>query len=166
MALLDVQHLTTRFHTRNGIVRAVEDVSFSVEKGQTVGIVGESGSGKSVTCYSLVGLIPQPPGKIHSGKAIFDGIDLLKTNPKQLRKIRGKRISMIFQDPMTALNPVRRIGSQISEGLRVRLGMNKKDAMVRSKECSINGAIGWSSIPKITKFSNKKSIHRHPHSSA
>ena len=77
MALLDVTHLTTRFHTRNGIVRAVEDVSFSVEKGQTVGIVGESGSGKSVTCYSLVGLIPQPPGRIHSGKAIFDGVDLL-----------------------------------------------------------------------------------------
>ena len=83
-------HLTTRFHTRNGVVRAVEDVSFSVEKGQTVGIVGESGSGKSVTCYSLVGLIPQPPGRIHSGKAIFDGVDLLKAEPKHLRRIRGK----------------------------------------------------------------------------
>ena len=80
MPLLDVTNLTTRFHTRNGIVRAVEDVSFSVDKGQTVGIVGESGSGKSVTCYSLIGLIPQPPGRIHAGKAMFDGIDLLQAN--------------------------------------------------------------------------------------
>jgi oligopeptide transport system ATP-binding protein len=129
MALLDVQHLTTRFHTRNGIVRAVEDVSFSVEKGQTVGIVGESGSGKSVTCYSLVGLIPQPPGKIHSGKAIFDGIDLLKTNPKQLRKIRGKRISMIFQDPMTSLNPYLKISTQLTEPLEIHDGIKGKEAL-------------------------------------
>ncbi|MGB0776345.1 MAG: ATP-binding cassette domain-containing protein, partial [Akkermansiaceae bacterium] len=89
MALLDVSNLTTRFHTRNGVVRAVEDVSFSVDKGQTVGIVGESGSGKSVTCYSLIGLIPQPPGKIHAGKAMFDGTDLLQASDKQLRGIRG-----------------------------------------------------------------------------
>ena len=105
MPLLDVRHLTTRFHTRNGIVHAVEDVSFSVDPGQTLGIVGESGSGKSVTCYSLLGLIPQPPGRIHRGEAIFDGIDLLKSTEKQLRQIRGKRISMIFQDPMTSLTP-------------------------------------------------------------
>ncbi|MGB2403160.1 MAG: ABC transporter ATP-binding protein [Akkermansiaceae bacterium] len=129
MALLDVQHLTTRFHTRNGIVRAVEDVSFSVEKGQTVGIVGESGSGKSVSCYSLVGLIPQPPGEIHSGKATFDGIDLLKANPKQLRKIRGKRISMIFQDPMTSLNPYLKISTQLTEPLEVHDGIRGKKAL-------------------------------------
>lgn len=129
MALLDVQHLTTRFHTRNGIVKAVEDVSFSVEKGQTVGIVGESGSGKSVTCYSLVGLIPQPPGKIHAGKAIFDGIDLLKANPKQLRKIRGKRISMIFQDPMTSLNPYLKISTQLTEPLEIHDGIKSKEAL-------------------------------------
>ena len=129
MALLDVQHLTTRFHTRNGIVKAVEDVSFSVEKGQTVGIVGESGSGKSVTCYSLVGLIPQPPGKIHAGKAIFDGIDLLAANIKQLRKIRGKRISMIFQDPMTSLNPYLKISTQLTEPLEIHDGIKSKEAL-------------------------------------
>ena len=78
MPLLDVKNLTTRFHTRNGVVHAVENVSFSVEPGETLGIVGESGSGKSVTCYSLLGLIPQPPGRIHGGQAIFDGVDLLK----------------------------------------------------------------------------------------
>ena len=105
MPLLDVQNLTTRFHTRNGVVHAVEDVSFSLEKGKTLGIVGESGSGKSVTCYSLLGLIPKPPGRIHSGTAIFEGVDLLKAKEKELRKIRGKKISMIFQDPMTCLNP-------------------------------------------------------------
>jgi ABC-type antimicrobial peptide transport system ATPase subunit len=87
MAILDVSNLSTRFHTRNGIVHAVEDVSFSVDKGETLGIVGESGSGKSVSCYSLLGLIPTPPGKIHSGKAIFDGLDLLQASERQLRKI-------------------------------------------------------------------------------
>ena len=85
MALLDVRNLTTRFHTRNGIVHAVEDVSFALEKGETLGIVGESGSGKSVTCYSLLGLIPQPPGRIHSGTAMFEGTDLLKANEPTLR---------------------------------------------------------------------------------
>ena len=107
--LLDVKNLTTRFHTRNGVVHAVEDVSFSLEKGKTLGIVGESGSGKSVTCYSLLGLLPMPPGRIEGGTAMFGGIDLLKASEKELLKIRGKRISMIFQDPMTSLNPFMRI---------------------------------------------------------
>ena len=132
MPLLDVQNLTTRFHTRNGIVRAVEDVSFTVDKGQTVGIVGESGSGKSVTCYSLIGLIPQPPGKIHSGKAIFDGIDLLQARQKQLRSIRGKRISMIFQDPMTSLNPLLKISTQLTEPLEIHEGIKGKEALHRA----------------------------------
>jgi oligopeptide transport system ATP-binding protein len=105
MPLLEVTNLRTSFHTRYGIVRAVNDVSFSLEKGDTLGIVGESGSGKSVTCYSLMRLIPQPPGKIEGGTAMFDGVDLLKASPRVLSKIRGKRISMIFQDPMTSLNP-------------------------------------------------------------
>jgi oligopeptide transport system ATP-binding protein len=130
--LLDVQHLTTRFHTRNGIVRAVEDVSFQVEAGSTLGIVGESGSGKSVTCYSLLGLIPQPPGRIHAGKAIFDGQDLLALSTSRLRAIRGKRISMIFQDPMTSLNPFMRISSQLTEPLELHLGLNKKQALTRA----------------------------------
>ena len=129
MPLLDVQNLTTRFHTRNGIVHAVEDVSFSLEKGQSLGIVGESGSGKSVTCYSLLGLIPQPPGKIHSGKALFEGTDLLQAKSKELRKIRGKRISMIFQDPMTSLNPYLKISKQLTEPLEIHEGIKGKEAL-------------------------------------
>lgn len=132
MPVLDVSNLTTRFHTRNGIVRAVEDVSFSVEKGQTLGIVGESGSGKSVTCYSLIGLIPQPPGKIHAGTAMFDNIDLLKAPEKQLRSIRGKRISMIFQDPMTSLNPYLKIADQLTEPLEIHEGIKGKKALHRA----------------------------------
>lgn len=130
--LLDVQNLTTRFHTRNGVVHAVEDVSFSVEKGQTLGIVGESGSGKSVTCYSLLGLIPTPPGRIERGSAIFDGTDLLKSSEKQLRSIRGKRISMIFQDPMTSLNPYMRISDQLTEPLEIHENIKGKQALTRA----------------------------------
>jgi oligopeptide transport system ATP-binding protein len=132
MPLLDVQHLTTRFHTRNGVTHAVEDVSFQVEKGRTLGIVGESGSGKSVTCYSLLGLVPQPPGRIHSGKALFDGIDLLKATDDQLRKIRGKRISMIFQDPMTSLNPFLKISAQLTEPLALHENLHGKPALHRA----------------------------------
>jgi oligopeptide transport system ATP-binding protein len=131
--MLKVSNLTTRFHTRNGIVRAVEDVSFSVEKGETLGIVGESGSGKSVSCYSLLGLIPQPPGKIHAGTAIFDGkTDLLKASEKELRAIRGKRISMIFQDPMTSLNPFLTIGTQLTEPLEIHEGIKGQAALTRA----------------------------------
>ncbi|HVJ45811.1 MAG TPA: ABC transporter ATP-binding protein [Luteolibacter sp.] len=132
MPVLDVRNLTTRFHTRNGIVHAVEDVSFKLEKGRTLGIVGESGSGKSVTCYSLLGLIPQPPGKIHSGTAMFDGVDLLKATDEQLRKIRGKRISMIFQDPMTSLNPFMKVGSQLTEPLALHENLHGKPALDRA----------------------------------
>ncbi|MEP2775041.1 MAG: ABC transporter ATP-binding protein [Luteolibacter sp.] len=130
--LLDVRNLTTRFYTRNGVVHAVEDVSFSVDKGQTLGIVGESGSGKSVTCYSLLGLIPTPPGRIVRGSAIFDGTDLLKSTDKQLRGIRGKRISMIFQDPMTSLNPYMRISDQLTEPLEIHEGIKGKQALTRA----------------------------------
>jgi oligopeptide transport system ATP-binding protein len=132
MPLLDVRHLTTRFHTRNGVVHAVEDVSFSVDAGKTLGIVGESGSGKSVTCYSLLGLIPQPPGRIHAGSAVFDGVDLLQAGEKQLRKIRGKRISMIFQDPMTSLNPYMRIAEQLTEPLELHEGIKGRQALDRA----------------------------------
>ena len=134
MPLLDVQNLTTRFHTRNGVVHAVEDVSFSLDQGETLGIVGESGSGKSVTCYSLLGLIPKPPGRIHSGTAIFEGVDLLKAKEKELRKIRGKKISMIFQDPMTCLNPALRISTQLVEPLEIHEGIKGKQALHRAIE--------------------------------
>jgi ABC-type glutathione transport system ATPase component len=112
MPLLSVNHLRAAFHTRAGVVRAVQDVSFHIERGETLGIVGESGSGKSVTCYSIMGLLPQPPGRIEGGQAVFDGADLLALSQRELNRYRGRRISMIFQDPMTSLNPrhtVRRI---------------------------------------------------------
>ncbi|MDB4354229.1 ABC transporter ATP-binding protein [Akkermansiaceae bacterium] len=132
MAQLEVKDLTTRFHTRNGIVHAVEKVSFSLENGQTLGIVGESGSGKSVTCYSLLNLIPQPPGKIHAGTAMFDGMDLLAASEKKMRSIRGKRISMIFQDPMTSLNPYLKISQQLTEPLELHEGIRGKEALNRA----------------------------------
>src|SRR4030095_4002575 len=100
--LLEVSGLSTAFHTRHGVVRAVNDVSFQLERGETLGIVGESGSGKSVACLSLLGLIPRPPGRIEAGSARFEGIDLLNGAAPVLRSIRGRRIGMIFQDPMTS----------------------------------------------------------------
>jgi oligopeptide transport system ATP-binding protein len=131
MPLLDVQHLTTSFHTREGIVRAVRDVSFQLEKGQTLGIVGESGSGKSVTCYSLLGLLPQPPARIEAGTARFDQTDLLHCSRHELRSLRGKRVAMIFQDPMTSLNPYLRIGDQLIEPLLIHENMDRKQALGR-----------------------------------
>ena len=132
MPLLQVSDLHVSFHTRNGVVRAVDGVSFTVEKGQTIGIVGESGSGKSVSCYSLMGLIPQPPGKISQGTAKFDGVDLLKLSEKEMQKIRGSRISMIFQDPMTSLNPWMRVSSQLIEPLQLHKGMSEKAAIAEA----------------------------------
>src|SRR3954468_22978055 len=132
MPLLEVTDLRTYFHTRRGVYRAVDGVSFSLEKGETLGIVGESGSGKSVTCYSLLGLIPQPPGRIESGRALFDGTDLLNCPAKQLRSIRGKRIAMIFQDPMTSLNPYMRIEDQIIEPLLIHEKISRADAVKRA----------------------------------
>lgn len=129
MPLLDVSALHVSFHTRNGVVRAVDGISFKVEKGQTIGIVGESGSGKSVSCYSLLGLIPQPPGRIERGQARFAGVDLLAQTEPQMQKIRGNRISMIFQDPMTSLNPWMRVSSQLVEPLQIHKGMNANAAM-------------------------------------
>ena len=151
--LLDVKNLTTRFHTRNGTVHAVEDVSFTVDKGQTLWIVGESGSGKSVTCYSLLGLIPMPPGRIERGTAMFAGTDLLKASQKELLKIRGKRISMIFQDPMTSLNPFMRIRDQLTEPLELHEKLRGKAALTRAID-----ALAEVGIPDP-----EKRIHSHPH---
>ena len=153
MPLLDVRNLTTRFHTRNGVTHAVEDVSFTLEKGSSLGIVGESGSGKSVTCYSLLGLIPQPPGRIHSGQAIFDNVDLLKASESQLRKIRGKRISMIFQDPMTSLNPYMRISAQLMEPLALHENLTGKAALTRAID----------SLAEVGIPSPEKRINSYPH---
>src|SRR5579862_675513 len=131
MPLLEVTNLRTSFHTRHGIVRAVNDVSFSLEKGETLGIVGESGSGKSVTCYSLMRLIPQPPGRLE-GKALFDGVDLLRCPRHEISLIRGKRVSMIFQDPMTSLNPYMRVEDQLMEPLLIHERLGRKEARSRA----------------------------------
>jgi oligopeptide transport system ATP-binding protein len=132
MSLLEVENLRTYFYTRGGVIRAVNDVSFSLSRGETLGIVGESGSGKSVTCYSLLGLIPKPPGKIVSGRANFGGVDLLNCPDPELRRIRGKRISMIFQDPMTSLNPYMRISDQLVEPLRVHEKITRSKAFAKA----------------------------------
>ena len=132
MPLLEVRDLKTSFHTRDGIVRAVDGISFEVEAGQTVGIVGESGSGKSVACYSLLGLIPMPPGRIEGGTARFGGVDLLQLSEPELRRIRGSRIGFVFQDPMTSLNPYLRISTQLMEPLLLQGGISKHDALARA----------------------------------
>ncbi|MFT7677469.1 MAG: ABC-type dipeptide/oligopeptide/nickel transport system ATPase component, partial [Planctomycetota bacterium] len=106
MSLLEVENLNVRFETRHGIVRAVDGVSFNIEEGETLGLVGESGSGKSVTNLALLGLVPNPPGIVEAGAIRFEGRDLLGLSPRELRAIRGKDIAMIFQDPMTSLNPL------------------------------------------------------------
>ena len=117
--MLQVEHLSVSFVTRLGINRAVDDISFTVQPGQITAIIGESGSGKSVACYSLLGLIPQPPGRIDGGRALFQGQDLLQLTTAELRKIRGRDIAMVFQDPMTCLNPYMTVGAQLMEPLRL-----------------------------------------------
>jgi oligopeptide transport system ATP-binding protein len=115
-------------------VRAVDGISYNVEPGETLGIVGESGSGKSVSCYTLLGLIPQPPGRVESGTAMFGGVDLLRMREAEQRRIRGKRISMIFQDPMTALNPYMSIGAQLMEPLRIHENAPRREAYAKALE--------------------------------
>jgi len=132
--LLEVKGLTTRFYTQDGVVHAVNGVSFHVDEGETLGIVGESGCGKSVTVLSCMRLIPQPPGKIVAGEVLFNGRDLLKVSEDEIRQVRGNKIAMIFQDPMTSLNPVLTIGRQISEALELHLGMTREQARKRSIE--------------------------------
>lgn len=134
MPLLTVDNLRTYFRLRSGTVRAVDGISFTIEQGETLGIVGESGSGKSVSNLSLLGLIPMPPGRIESGAAHFDSVDLLRCSRAQLRGIRGKRISMIFQDPMTALNPFLTIGAQVMEPLRIHERCARNEARRRAIE--------------------------------
>jgi len=141
MPLLEVKDLKTYFHTRHGVVRAVEGISFDVNSGETVGIVGESGSGKSVAACSLLGLIPSPPGRIESGRALFGNRDLLQSTEKDLRAIRGKRISMIFQDPMTALNPYMTVGNQVTEPLIAHEPCSRADARAKAREALVSVGI-------------------------
>lgn len=140
MSLLEVKNLSTAFHTRDGIIRAVNDVSYTVAPGEAVGIVGESGSGKSVSQYSLLGLLPVPPARVESGTALFEGTDLLQATPAESRAIRGNRITMIFQDPMTALNPYMRVGKQLMEPLQLHRKVSRAEA--RAQAIQALGEVG------------------------
>lgn len=131
--LLEVKNLKTEFKLKNGVINAVNDVSFSVDKGEILAIVGESGSGKSVTSLSIMGLITNP-GRIAEGKILFKGVDLTKQPVSELQKIRGDQISMIFQEPMTSLNPVMRIGDQLIESIMIHMKLSKEEARKRSIE--------------------------------
>ncbi|MBE0416653.1 MAG: ABC transporter ATP-binding protein [Coriobacteriia bacterium] len=133
-ALLEVKNLATHFTTRDGIVKAVDGVSFTLEQGKILAVVGESGSGKSVTALSIMRLVAEPQGRIVSGEVLFKGDDVLKMNDSQVRELRGDRIAMIFQDPMTSLNPVFRVGRQIGESLVLHKGMSRKEAFERAAE--------------------------------
>jgi peptide/nickel transport system ATP-binding protein len=152
MALLEVNDLRTHFRTDDGIVKAVDGVSFQVEKGKTLGIVGESGSGKSVTCLTIMGLNPRA-NTISSGQALWKGNDLLKMNSRQLRGIRGDEIAMIFQDPMTSLNPVKTIGMQLVEAILLHRDVSKRAA--RSRALELLKAVG---IPRA-----EQRIDDYPH---
>jgi len=131
-ALLEIKNLKTRFFTQDGVVHAVNGISLYLNEGETLGLVGESGCGKSVSMLSVLRLIPQPPGKIVGGEVWFEGKDLLKISEDEIRKIRGNKIAMIFQDPMTSLNPVLTIGQQLGEPLMLHMGMSKKEAREES----------------------------------
>jgi len=140
--LLEVTDLRTRFHTPEGTVFAVNGISFTLGEGETLGVVGESGCGKSVSMLSILGLVPRPPGEIVSGSAIYDDIDLLRASDRTLEGLRGKEIAMVFQDPMTSLNPVLTIHRQITESLRTHMGMDASQATQRAIEL-----LEWVGIP-------------------
>ena len=151
--LLRVNNLRTYFHTDLGVAKAVDGVSLTVKRGETLGIVGESGCGKSVTALSIMRLIPIPPGRIESGEIYLEGKNILDLSDAEIRKIRGNMISMIFQEPMTSLNPVFRIGDQISEAIRLHQGLSKKEAINKSIE-----TLRLVGIP-----SPEKRVHDYPH---
>lgn len=132
--VLDVKDLTIEYRTRKSIVQAVNGISFQVPRGTTLGLVGETGAGKTTTALGIMGLIPTPPGKVASGEIVFDGENLLAKDKNEMRSIRGKKISMIFQDPMTALNPIMSVGEQICEVIRLHEKISKHEAVAKAKE--------------------------------
>jgi oligopeptide transport system ATP-binding protein len=151
--ILSVRDLQTQFSTEDGVVNAVDGISFELKRGKTLGIVGESGSGKSVTNLSIMRLIPDPPGKIANGSVIFDGVDILNVPVDQMRSIRGKRIAMIFQDPMTSLNPFLKISKQLTEVTQLHLGHSKSEALEHAIK-----------MLKMVGISDaEKRVHSYPH---
>lgn len=153
MALLEVRELRTQFDTRAGVVHAVDGVSFDVEEGETVGLVGESGCGKSVTALTLMRLLSSPPARVAGGEAVFDGRDLLTMTDRELRAVRGRSAAMIFQDPMTSLNPVLTVGRQIAEAIELHLGVGR--AAARRRTIELLGLVG---IPSAAQR-----VDDHPH---
>jgi len=149
---LEVRNLRTHFFTRAGVIKAVDDVSFTVERGQVLGLVGESGSGKSVTGFSIIGLV-DPPGRIAGGSILYQGQDLAKLSEEEMRSLRGNRIAMIFQDPMMTLNPVLRIDTQMIEAVRAHAKVSKAEARARSRD-----ALGMVGIP-----SPEERLNAYPH---
>jgi oligopeptide transport system ATP-binding protein len=152
--ILELRDLTVEFDTEDGVVHAVTEVSYDLHRGEVLGVVGESGSGKSVSMLSVLGLIPAPPGRIVSGEALFDGEDLLKLKGRRLREIRGGPIAMIFQDPMSSLNPVLTIGDQIGEAIRVH-STETNDAAARARTIALLGLVGMPAP--------ERRVDQHPH---
>jgi oligopeptide/dipeptide ABC transporter ATP-binding protein len=151
--LLDVKGLKTHFFSDDGVSPAVDGVDFHVRRGETLGVVGESGCGKSVTALSVMRLIPDPPGRIVAGQILFEGRDLLELSANQMRRIRGNRISMIFQEPMTSLNPVYTIGNQIAEAVRLHQKLSPQDALDRSLEM----------LKRVGIPAPERRVHEYPH---
>jgi oligopeptide/dipeptide ABC transporter ATP-binding protein len=151
--LLTVRELKTHFFTFDGVAKAVDDVSFFLDRGEVLGVVGESGCGKSVTAQSIMRLIPEPPGRIVHGEILFDGIDLVRLPMEKVRGIRGNRIAMIFQEPMTSLNPVFTVGNQISEMFMLHEKLGRRDSMARAVEM----------LRKVQIPAPEKRVHEYPH---
>lgn len=151
--VLEVKQLTTAFFTEDGIIPAVDNVSFHIQQGEILGVVGESGCGKSVTSLSIMGLVPNPPGKIVNGEILLNGEDLTKVSEKRMRQVRGNDVAMIFQEPMTSLNPVYTIGNQLIEAIRLHQKMNKKQA--RNRAIEIMKLVG---LPRAEEL-----INEYPH---
>jgi oligopeptide/dipeptide ABC transporter ATP-binding protein len=151
--ILQIDALKTHFFTFEGVARAVDDVSFTLEKGEILGVVGESGCGKSVTAQSVMRLIPEPPGRIVQGRILFDGQDLVKLSPEQMRTIRGQRIAMIFQEPMSSLNPVYTVGEQIAEMFMLHLKLSRRESLNRSIEM----------LRKVQIPAPEKRVRAYPH---
>jgi peptide/nickel transport system ATP-binding protein len=152
-ALLEIRELVTQFRTEHGVVRAIDGVSFEIPRRKTLGVVGESGCGKSVTALSIMRLIADPPGKIAAGEIRYDGKDLLKLSDAEMRDIRGNRIAMIFQEPMTSLNPVFTVGDQVAEAVRLHQGKSRKDAL----------AVAVEMFKKVGIPSPEDRVHSYPH---
>ena len=159
--ILEIENLQTYFFTSAGTVRAVDGITYSVDQGETVAIVGESGCGKSVSALSILRLIPDPPGRVVGGSIHFMGLDILALSDAEIRKVRGRRIAMVFQEPMTSLNPVLTIGLQLTETLEHHLGMTRDAARARAAE--LLGMVGISDAERRRRYDSTAERHHDHH---